>query len=153
MCSSTPDGTIWAGGEAGQIYKISADGKDIKEVANTGGFILGIAFRRTAHGWRYAILRISACGSWTRYLIHLKNSPLVQMARRLVFRIMQCSIRLVSCMFRIVARSGRSMEKYFVSTLMAPSASGIMGLLILLMECVYPKMKSYCTWCAHGYPV
>lgn len=38
-----PDGTLWAGGEAGQIYKISSDGKDIREVANTGGFILGIA--------------------------------------------------------------------------------------------------------------
>lgn len=39
-----PDGTVWAGGEAGQIYKISEDGKDIQEVANTGGFVLGIAF-------------------------------------------------------------------------------------------------------------
>jgi gluconolactonase len=39
-----PDGTIWAGGEAGQIYKISVDGSEVKEVANTGGFILGIAF-------------------------------------------------------------------------------------------------------------
>lgn len=39
-----PDGTIWAGGEAGQIYRISADGKTVEEVVNTGGFILGIAF-------------------------------------------------------------------------------------------------------------
>jgi sugar lactone lactonase YvrE len=39
-----PDGSVWAGGEAGQIYKISPDGKSIEEVANTGGFILGIAF-------------------------------------------------------------------------------------------------------------
>lgn len=39
-----PDGSIWAGGEAGQIYKISADGSKTEEVANTGGFILGIAF-------------------------------------------------------------------------------------------------------------
>lgn len=38
------DGTIWAGGEAGQIYRISADGKTVETVANTGGFILGIAF-------------------------------------------------------------------------------------------------------------
>ena len=37
------DGTVWAGGEAGQIYHISADGKHVKEVANTKGFILGIA--------------------------------------------------------------------------------------------------------------
>jgi len=39
-----PDGSIWAGGEAGQIYKISADGKNIEEVNNTNGFVLGIAF-------------------------------------------------------------------------------------------------------------
>jgi sugar lactone lactonase YvrE len=39
-----PDGSVWAGGEAGQIYKIIDDGKTITEVANTGGFILGIAF-------------------------------------------------------------------------------------------------------------
>lgn len=39
-----PDGSVWAGGEAGQIYKITGDGKTITEVANTGGFILGIAF-------------------------------------------------------------------------------------------------------------
>ena len=39
-----PDGSVWAGGEAGQIYRISPDGADIEEVATTGGFILGIAF-------------------------------------------------------------------------------------------------------------
>jgi sugar lactone lactonase YvrE len=39
-----PDGSLWAGGEAGQIYRISQDGKEVEEVANTGGFILGIAF-------------------------------------------------------------------------------------------------------------
>ncbi|MCS7003720.1 MAG: SMP-30/gluconolactonase/LRE family protein [Cytophagales bacterium] len=32
---------IWAGGEAGQIYKISSDGT-FQEVANTKGFILGV---------------------------------------------------------------------------------------------------------------
>jgi gluconolactonase len=39
-----PNGTVWAGGEAGQIYMISEDGVVITEVANTGGFVLGIAF-------------------------------------------------------------------------------------------------------------
>ena len=39
-----PDGSIWAGGEGGQIYKISADGKTIEEINNTRGFVLGIAF-------------------------------------------------------------------------------------------------------------
>lgn len=39
-----PDGSLWAGGEAGQIYKISENGKVAEVVANTQGFILGIAF-------------------------------------------------------------------------------------------------------------
>src|ERR1700755_323306 len=39
-----PDGSVWAGGEAGQIYRISPDGKDIREITSTKGFILGIAF-------------------------------------------------------------------------------------------------------------
>ena len=39
-----PDGSVWAGGEAGQIYRISPDGANVEEVANTGGFILGLAF-------------------------------------------------------------------------------------------------------------
>lgn len=41
------DGSVWAGGEAGQIYKISNDGKNFEIVANTDGFILGIAFNKT----------------------------------------------------------------------------------------------------------
>jgi len=39
-----PDGSVWAGGEGGQIYRVAEDGKQIDEIANTGGFILGIAF-------------------------------------------------------------------------------------------------------------
>ena len=39
-----PDGSIWAGGEGGQIYRISSDGAKVEEVNNTKGFILGIAF-------------------------------------------------------------------------------------------------------------
>jgi gluconolactonase len=38
------DGTVWAGGEAGQIYCISANGSKIEEVCQTGGFVLGLAF-------------------------------------------------------------------------------------------------------------
>lgn len=36
------DGTVWAGGEAGQVYRIVA-GADPEEVASTGGFLLGLA--------------------------------------------------------------------------------------------------------------
>ena len=37
-----PDGTVYAGGEAGQVYRIEADGT-VTEVARTGGFLLGLA--------------------------------------------------------------------------------------------------------------
>jgi gluconolactonase len=36
------DGTVYAGGEAGQVYRISPDGKKVETVASTGGFCLGI---------------------------------------------------------------------------------------------------------------
>lgn len=39
-----PDGSVWAGGEEGQIYRIASDGSSVKEIARTGGFTLGIAF-------------------------------------------------------------------------------------------------------------
>jgi len=38
-----PDGSWYAGGELGQIYHISPDGKRVTEIGNTGGFVLGIA--------------------------------------------------------------------------------------------------------------
>ena len=39
-----PDGSVWAGGEAGQIYRIAADGSSVEEIARTGGFVQGLAF-------------------------------------------------------------------------------------------------------------
>jgi len=36
-----PDGSIYAGGEAGQIYRIDANGQ--RQIASTDGFVLGIA--------------------------------------------------------------------------------------------------------------
>lgn len=36
-----PDGYVYAGGEEGQIYRISLDG-EVTELARTGGFILGV---------------------------------------------------------------------------------------------------------------
>jgi sugar lactone lactonase YvrE len=43
-----PDSSVWYGGEIGQIYRIDPSGKKIEEVANTGGFVLGIAFSPAA---------------------------------------------------------------------------------------------------------
>lgn len=36
------DGTLYAGGEAGQIYRVDLDASSFDEVASTGGFLLGI---------------------------------------------------------------------------------------------------------------
>jgi gluconolactonase len=38
------DGSVWCGGERGQIYRIAPDGTTLEEVASTGGFVLGVAF-------------------------------------------------------------------------------------------------------------
>ena len=43
-----PDGSIWCGGERGQIFRVEPDGSDLDEVASTGGFCLGMAFDRAA---------------------------------------------------------------------------------------------------------
>jgi gluconolactonase len=37
-----PDGLVYAGGEAGQIYRVGADGS-VTELASTGGFLYGVA--------------------------------------------------------------------------------------------------------------
>jgi len=39
------DGTLWAGGELGQIYRIDRRGK-VREIARLGGFCLGLTFSR-----------------------------------------------------------------------------------------------------------
>jgi len=38
-----PDGSVWCGGERGQIYRIAADGSASEEIASTGGFCLGLS--------------------------------------------------------------------------------------------------------------
>jgi sugar lactone lactonase YvrE len=38
-----PDGSVWCGGELGQIYRIDPDGVRLEVVASTGGFCLGLA--------------------------------------------------------------------------------------------------------------
>jgi gluconolactonase len=37
-----PDGSVWCGGEAGQLYRIEADASAASVVASTGGFLLGV---------------------------------------------------------------------------------------------------------------
>jgi gluconolactonase len=44
-----PDGSIWCGGERGQIFRLPPDGSILEQVASTGGFCLGMAFDRDAN--------------------------------------------------------------------------------------------------------
>src|SRR5918999_1249606 len=38
----TSDGILYSGGESGQIYRVDIETGDFEEVANTGGFMLGL---------------------------------------------------------------------------------------------------------------
>src|SRR5918911_692977 len=37
-----PDGLLYAGGEAGQVYRIDPEARAAEQIADTGGFVLGL---------------------------------------------------------------------------------------------------------------
>lgn len=55
---ATPDGQVYVGGEAGQVYRIEADGSPT-ELLSTGGFLLGLA--ADGEGRIYAIDNVEKC--------------------------------------------------------------------------------------------
>lgn len=75
-----PDGRLYAGGEAGQIYRIDADGS-VREIASTGGFIYGVTL--DAAGNVYAcdygnasLMRISSAGVVTTHSAGTPERPM-----------------------------------------------------------------------------
>ena len=66
-----PDGRVYAGGEAGQVYRVSGSG-EVSQVGSTGGFLLGLCLDRagavyccdTVHG---AVMRMAPDGQVRRY--------------------------------------------------------------------------------------
>lgn len=61
-----PDGYLYAGGEAGQIYRVTLGG-EVTEIASTGGFILGIALDGNGNIYacdtkKHAVMRIDQRG-------------------------------------------------------------------------------------------
>lgn len=48
LCVDPRDGAIWCGGEGGQLYRVSPDGREVRQVACTGGFILGVTLDAAA---------------------------------------------------------------------------------------------------------
>jgi len=59
------DGVVWAGGEAGQVYRISAEGA-VETVANLGGFCGGVAWSPYGDLWvccpAHGIVRVLPSG-------------------------------------------------------------------------------------------
>jgi len=76
------DGYIYAGGEAGQIYRIEPDTGNFTEIATTGGFILGLCLDR--HNTIYAcdeilhkVFRIRPSGEVTIYSTGTSDHPML----------------------------------------------------------------------------
>ena len=66
-----PDGALFAGGEAGQLYRIR-EGGTIEEVASTGGFIYGVAVAGSGDVFacdfgNAAVMRVSTAGEVSTY--------------------------------------------------------------------------------------
>lgn len=64
-----PEGRIYAGGEAGQLYRITP-GKSQEQIASTGGFLLGLAL--DGHG------RVHACDVGRRAVVRIDENGEVQ---------------------------------------------------------------------------
>ena len=67
-----PDGFLYAGGEAGQIYRLTADGDDLTELGSTNGFVLGICLDGDGNVYACdprngAVMRMSPTGEVSTY--------------------------------------------------------------------------------------
>src|SRR6202522_3369280 len=64
------DGTLYAGGGRGHVYRTSPDGKKPEEIASTGGFCLGLTLDREENIYicdlnRHALLKVTQKGAVT----------------------------------------------------------------------------------------
>lgn len=75
-----PDGEIYAGGEAGQIYRVGLDGTH-RQIASTGGFILGLCLDADSNVYacdlaRRQVLRITQEGEVSVYSSGAPDRPM-----------------------------------------------------------------------------
>jgi gluconolactonase len=75
------DGYVFAGGEAGQIYRVNTETCAISEFANTGGFILGLAFDGAGNLYacdngKHCIQRITPDGTVSVYSRGAPDRPM-----------------------------------------------------------------------------
>lgn len=79
-----PDGLLYAGGEAGQVYRVDPAGdSDVEQIADTGGFVLGVALDQAGAIYvcdvaRAEILRIDQSGSVEVYCDNASDGELMQ---------------------------------------------------------------------------
>ncbi|WP_127473928.1 SMP-30/gluconolactonase/LRE family protein [Microbacterium sulfonylureivorans] len=69
-----PDGTLYAGGEAGQIYRITESGHEL--IASTGGFVLGLCLDAASNIYacdmgRQEVVKITPDGTVIPYSSHI----------------------------------------------------------------------------------
>jgi gluconolactonase len=77
--ASAPDGRIWAGGEAGQIYIVTPEG-EVTEHARTGGFSGGLAFDRDGSCFVCnspgRIVHVEPNGRWETFADSVEGVPM-----------------------------------------------------------------------------
>jgi gluconolactonase len=76
------DGTLWAGGEAGQIYRIPEKGR-VEEITNIGGFCLGLTFSASdelfvCNAKLATVVRVQKNGKSTLFAEFVGSRKLVQ---------------------------------------------------------------------------
>jgi gluconolactonase len=76
-----PDGFVYAGGEAGQIYRVSLEGR-AEQIAGTGGFVLGLCLDGDGNLFacdtaRRQVVRADVRGRTSAYFGGLPDRPLV----------------------------------------------------------------------------
>ena len=76
-----PDGNVYAGGEAGQIYRIVPDGGVVEVLAETGGFLYGITLDGSGNVYgcdmgRAEVVKVSPFGTVTTYSKGTPERPL-----------------------------------------------------------------------------
>ena len=76
-----PDGFVYAGGEAGQVYRLRLEDDNAEEYANTGGNMLGVALDADANAYvcdmgLRQVVRVTPDGTWTTYSNGLADRPM-----------------------------------------------------------------------------
>lgn len=77
-----PDGYVYAGGEAGQIYRVDLQAATYEEIGSTGGFLLGLCLDAHANIYacdldNQAVMRVTQSGEVSTYSKGTPERPMV----------------------------------------------------------------------------